>query len=131
MKQKTTRCMQLVVSIAMAAGLAVIIAQEYVRPWVAEKNYAEEYKRLAFECDIAMHEEAALRQHSDDTSVGQALRLSADVGMMICHDYDKLRKKMLIHGISEDRLALLGLEVLEIEKITVKQMVDAHRMDRF
>ncbi len=102
-----------------------------MRPWIAEKFYAEEYMQLAFDCDMAMHEEAALRQQPKDTPQSEALRLSADVGMMICHDYDNLRKLMLIHGVSEDRLAMLGLKVLEVEQITVSQMVDAHRMDRF
>lgn len=51
--------------------------------------------------------------------------------MLICHEYDKLRKELLIQGMSEDQLAMLGLQVLEVEQITVQQMVDAHRMDRF
>lgn len=125
------RHLQFIASLFVLIGLFVVIGQEYVRPWIAEKRHGEEYKRLAFACDMAMHEEAALRQKSDDNLINRTLRLSADVGMMICHDYDKLRKKMLTNGVSEDRLAMLGLEVLEIEKITVKQMVDAHRMDRF
>ncbi|WP_417539062.1 TIGR03982 family His-Xaa-Ser system protein [Marinobacter sp.] len=114
-----------------ALGIIAILGQEYVRPWVAEKVYAGEYMRLVFECDSAMHEEAALRQQLDDASRSKLLSLSADVGMMICHDYDKLRKTMLMHGVSEDNLAMLGLNVLEIEQITVSKMVDAHRMDRF
>lgn len=125
------RYIQFLISLSVLIGLFVVIGQEYVRPWVAERNYGEEYKRLAFACDMAMHEEAALRQKADGTLASRALHLSADVGMMICHDYDKLRKKMLTNGVSEDRLSMLGLEVLEIEQITVKQMVDAHRMDRF
>jgi len=80
---------------------------------------------------MSMHEEAAIRRHSSETVAVNALRLSGDVGMLVCHDYDKLRKRLLIHGMSEDQLALLGLEVLEVEQITVRQMVDAHRMDRF
>lgn len=131
MNRRAIRRIRFWAPVVAAIGSAVIIAHEYVRPWVADKIYAEEYKRLAFACDMAMHEEASLRQRSDDTHEREILILSADVGMMICHDYDKLRKQMLIHGISEDRLAMLGLEVLEVEQITVRQMVDAHRMDRF
>lgn len=103
----------------------------YVRPWIAIVSYSDKYKELALSCDIAMHEEAALRQNVYDLEQMESLRLSAEVGMMICHDYDKLRKKMLIQGVSDDRLAMIALEVLEHEQITVQQMVDAHRMDRF
>lgn len=131
MKLKKLQKLQRLSTIIAAVGLTIIIVQEYVRPWISLKIYAEEYKYLAFNCDIAMHEEVALRIGDISTSEEKQLHLSAEVGMMICHDYDKLRKKMLIQGISEDSLALLGLEALEVEKITVEQMVNAHRMDRF
>ncbi len=114
----------------IALTLSIIVLQEYVRPWIAESYYRAEYQRLTFACDMAMHEEAALRQQADSTN-HQALHLSADVDMMICHDYDLLRKKLLGHGVSENHLAMLGLAVLEVEQVTVRQMVDAHRMDRF
>lgn len=131
MKRRTIRRIRFWAPVISAVGLVIVIGQEYVRPWVVEKLYAGEYKRLAFACDMAMHEEAALRQQSGDIAKSEALHLSADVGMMICHDYDKLRKQLLMYGMSEDQLAMLGLEVLEVEQITVRQMVDAHRMDRF
>ena len=117
--------------IITAVGVIIIIGQEYVRPWIAVNIYTDTYKSLTFNCDMAMHEEAALRQQENNSDQKKALLLSADVGMLICHDYDKLRKKMLIHGVSEDKLAMLGLEILEHEQITVQQMVDAHRMDKF
>lgn len=128
---KTLRSVRFFSPIIAAIGIVFIIGQEYVRPWMVLKLNADEYKALAFNCDMAMHEEAAIRQYDKCSTEDKALRLSADVGMMVCHDYDKFRKKMLISGVSEDHLAMLGIEVLEIEKITVKQMVDAHRMDRF
>lgn len=112
-------------------GLGFIVFHDYVRPLIAEYSHGDEYKRLALECDLAMHEEAALRGLIGNDPQSERLRLSADVGMMVCHDYDILRKQLLIQGLSEDQLAMLGLEVLEVEQITVQQMVDAHRMDRF
>jgi hypothetical protein len=112
-------------------GLCFIVFHDYIRPLIAEYSHGDEYKRLALECDLAMHEEAALRDLIGNDPHTERLRLSADVGMIVCHEYDLLRKKLLINGLSEDRLAMLGLEVLEVEQITVQQMVDAHRMDRF
>lgn len=112
-------------------GLSFVIYQEYARPMIADYLYGETYKKLALACDLAMHEEAALREIETDEPAMQRLKLSADVGMLVCHDYDLMRKKLLLSGMSEDQLAMLGLEVLEVEQITVQQMVDAHRMDRF
>jgi hypothetical protein len=131
MKLKALRVLRFWTPIITAVGMIIIVGQEYVRPWVASSIYSEDYKKLVFYCDMAMHEEAALRQQKNKTAHEKALLLSADVGMLICHDYDKLRKVMLLHGVTEDKLAMLGLEILEHEQITVQQMVDAHRMDRF
>ncbi|MEO8488581.1 TIGR03982 family His-Xaa-Ser system protein [Pseudomonas sp.] len=131
MNRKVYRNIRFWAPVISVIGLCFIILQDYVRPLVAEYIHGDEYKRLALECDLAMHEEAALRELTGNDPQTERLRLSADVGMIVCHDYDMLRKKLLIQGLSEDRLAMLGLEVLEVEQITVQQMVDAHRMDRF
>ena len=131
MNRKVYRYIRFWAPVISVVGLSFIVFQDYVRPLVAEYSYGDEFKRLALECDLAMHEEAALRGLTVNDPQSERLRLSADVGMMVCHDYDLLRKQLLIQGLSEDQLAMLGLEVLEVEQITVQQMVDAHRMDRF
>ncbi|WIE47936.1 TIGR03982 family His-Xaa-Ser system protein [Pseudomonas sp. GM17] len=131
MNRKVYRNIRLWAPVICVIGLCFIVFHDYVRPLIAEYSHGDEYKRLALECDLAMHEEAALRDLIGNDPYTERLRLSADVGMIVCHEYDLLRKKLLINGLSEDRLAMLGLEVLEVEQITVQQMVDAHRMDRF
>ena len=78
-----------------------------------------------------MHDEAALRTGTAASAKDPALAISATVGLAVCHDYDKLRKHMLILGVSEEQLALHGLEALEIEQIPVHRMVEPHRMERF
>ena len=131
MNHKVYRYIRFWAPVISVIGLGFIVFHDYVRPLIAEYSHGDEYKRLALECDLAMHEEAALRGLIGNDPQSERLRLSADVGMMVCHDYDLLRKQLLIQGLSEDQLAMLGLEVLEVEQITVQQMVDAHRMDRF
>jgi len=112
-------------------GIPVFFFKTSPRPYIAELQHGDQFKQLAFDCDMAMHEEAALRELTGSDPETVRLKLSADVGMLVCHEYDKLRKELLIQGLSEDQLAMLGLQVLEVEQITVQQMVDAHRMDRF
>lgn len=119
----------------VAGSLASIVFMEYVWPKVMLWKHAEEYKLLTLQCDQAMHSEVVLRapQQSHEVTEQQArlLNASADVELTVCHDYDKLRKRLLIAGLTEDDLALLGLEALEVERITVKRMVEPHRMPRF
>ncbi len=115
----------------IALGIIAIFCFKYARPWVAELLYAEEYKRLTYECDNAMHDEVSLRSNSNNSDIEIRLLKSADIGLLVCHDYDKLRKNLLIWGVSEDQLALYGLEVLENQLIPTSRMVEPHRMDRF
>jgi hypothetical protein len=111
--------------------LLIIVFMEYIRPFIADHYYRGEYRKLAAECDLAMHDEAALRPGTAGVVKDPALAMSAAIGLTVCHEYDKLRKRMLILGVSEEQLALHGLEALEIEQIPVDRMVQPHRMERF
>jgi hypothetical protein len=115
----------------IAACLLVLVLAEYGVPFAAGFYYASEYRRLAAECDHAMHDEVTLRAGTTAATQAPALVLSGVVGLTVCHEYDKLRKRMLTLGVTEDRLALLGLEALESELIPVARMVEPHKMDRF
>ncbi|WP_157958439.1 TIGR03982 family His-Xaa-Ser system protein [Salinicola lusitanus] len=119
---------------ALGAGIGIGVcslwAYENIESKLTMSKNANNYKRLAYECDMAMHEEVTIRQLEFEREQLPDMRLSADVGMLVCHEYDKLRKKMLSEGVSDNELAILGLEALENEQITVEQMVDSHRMDR-
>jgi len=121
--------------VLVATSLVTIVFMEYVRPNAMLWMHAEEYKLLTLQCDQAMHSEAVLRSPEQSLEVtehqARLLKASADVELTICHDYDKLRKRLLIAGLTENDLALLGLEALEVERITVKRMVEPHRMPRF
>lgn len=131
MKQELKRNIGLASQVVIALCLVSIVAIQYVRPFIADRYYGAEYRRLVVECDQAMHDEAALRPGTAGAAKAEALALSADVGLAVCHDYDKLRKRLLVLGVSEERLALHGLEALEIEQIPVDRLVQPHRMDRF
>lgn len=117
--------------IAIAAALVIFLAMEYLRPFAADLYYQDDYRRLVVQCDQAMHDEAALRAGTIAAAKHPLLPLSADIDLAVCHQYDKLRKRLLVLGVSEDQLALRGLEALEIEQIPVSRMVEPHRMDRF
>jgi hypothetical protein len=130
----TPRATQLLLAVSLAVialCLSVIVAMEYIVPALADRYYRDDYRKLAYQCDQAMHEEAALRPGTAGAAKDPKLALSADVALMVCHDYDKLRKHLLTLGVSEDRLALHSLEALEVEQIPVSRLVEPHRMGRF
>ncbi len=117
--------------IVIAAYVIIIAFSEYILPLVTYQIYQDQFMRLSIECDQAMHNEMAIRDLSIRHAVPNKLVTSAAVELAVCHQYDKLRKKMLILGVSEERLSLLGLEALESERIPVSRMVEPHRMPRF
>jgi len=131
MKRRTIRRLLFVSHITTAACLVFIVLFQYVRPVVADLYYRNEYRKLAAECDQAMHDEAALRPDPTTGATDPKLSLSALVGLTVCHEYDKLRKWMLMLGVSEEQLALHCLQALENEQIPVSRMVEPHKMERF
>jgi hypothetical protein len=131
MKIRTLRRIKFWSPVVVAIGLMTIVINEYAKPWIAGELYREDYKRLALECDRVMHDEVVLRDRVLDEEKKKLMMVSADVGLLACHEYDKLRKRMLIMGMTDEQLALLGLEALDIEMIPVSKMADPHRMPRF
>ena len=83
----------------LAAVSSVALAAKFVfAPWIATEFYAEEYKTLMFSCDNAMREHLiaknAVVAKTDESSV--AILRASELGLTSCHDYDGLRKKMLV-----------------------------------
>lgn len=131
MTPKTYQRLTLASLTIIAVCLFVIVTVEYIVPVLADWYFQDEYRKLAAECDQAMHDEAALRPGTPGAAKHPALSLSADVALVVCHDYDKLRKRLLAFGVSEQTLALHGVEAIENERIPVSRMVIPHRMERF
>lgn len=132
MRQRSgLRYLQLGIEGVIALSLFTIIYIEYIRPWLVRTIYEDQYKQLALECDVAMHNEVILRSDEKNTSKGALLDLSAQVELTVCHSYDKLRKRLLILGVEETRLSLWGLETLESERIPISRLVTPHQMDHF
>jgi hypothetical protein len=131
MTSKKMHYLNIWTKVVLSLGVLTFILVEYVRPLVVDRLYSDEYKWLAIQCDNAMHDEVSIRFSNRALEKQELLIKSADVELLVCHEYDKLRKKMLSLGVGEEQLALHGLEALEIESIPVSRMVEPHRMPRF
>ena len=122
---------RLVVEAVIALCLLAIVFFEYARPNIVYFAYGDEFKTLSLACDQAMHSEVSIRElNNAQVQNGDSLRISSEIELAVCHEYDKLRKKMLVYGVSEDQLALLGLEALESEQVPVSRMIKPHQMSR-
>ena len=119
----------------IANVLAVVLVfvygvMEYVVPQVALKLNKDNYQSLMFQCDHVMREHFIAKQLVVVSPSDKAIKNleASEVGLLSCHEYDKLRKKLLSYGASEMQLSMIGLEVMEEKAKDVQRFVEIHEI---
>lgn len=99
-----------------------------INPYLTTRLYKERYQESMFKCDQAMREHliAKNRVVHDPSKDSLSKLQAAEVGLTDCHEYDKLRKKLLDNNVSEYELSLIGLEVIELRNKDVREFVRNH-----
>ena len=123
---------RLLIAANLLAALVVIVwgADRYIAPMIAVAVYGEEYKEMMFQCDHVMREHFIAKQLVLAAPTEETIRNleAAEIGLTTCHDYDKLRKKMIGWGVKENELASLGLEAIEKRATDVRKFVEIHEI---
>ena len=103
---------------------------EYVVPQVALKLNKENYQSLMFQCDLVMREHFIAKQLVVVSPSEKTIKNleASEVGLLTCHEYDKLRKQLLSYGASEVQLSMIGLEVMEKKAEDVQRFVEIHEI---
>ena len=118
------------IALNILASIACIsLALKYiVVPYAATNFYKEKYKELVFACDNVMRDHLIAKNRVvNEKSEKSIKQLKADeLGLLTCDDYDKLRKKMIVLGVSEGRLSMYGLEAIEEKAEDVRTFVRTH-----
>lgn|SRR5512146_817160 len=114
-------------------ALAVVFfytTKELAVPIVAEWFYKEEYKELVFKCDSVMREHFIAKNQVLHSPSDEAIRNlhAAEIGLLTCHDYDVLRKRLISAGLSENDLSRIGLEAIEERAKDVRTFVETHEI---
>ena len=116
----------------LLAALVIIAwgTQRFVAPMVAVGLYADEYKELMFQCDHVMREHFIAKQLVLSKPTEETVRNleAAEIGLTACHDYDKLRKKMIGWGVTENDLSAIGLEAIENRATDIRKFVEIHEI---
>jgi hypothetical protein len=119
----------------IANVLAVVLVfvygvMEYVVPQVALKLNKDNYQSLMFQCDHVMREHFIAKQLVVVSPSDKAIKNleASEVGLLSCHEYDKLRKQLLSYGASEMQLSMIGLEVMEEKAKDVQRFVEIHEI---
>jgi len=116
-----------IIAIILVIGYGII---EYVVPQVALKLNKEDYQSLMFQCDHVMREHLIAKQYVVVEPSEKTIKNleASEVGLLTCHEYDKLRKKLLSYGASEVQLSMIGLEVMEKKAKDVQRFVEIHEI---
>ena len=85
-------------------------------------RYKSEFMELTLKCAHAMDSNWYIEQLELPE-----VQKSSEIQLLDCHDYDKLRKTMLSHGVNEYQLSHLGLVALEIHQKSAKEMSLHHK----
>jgi hypothetical protein len=130
MKPKLGTKILVAINIIAALGMVGIAGKQFLLPMAGKYLYKERYKELVFACDDVMRghfiaKNKVMTSPSEESI--QALR-AAEVSLLTCHDYDKLRKKLQRFGLSEAELASLGLEAIEEKAKDVRHFVETHEI---
>jgi hypothetical protein len=119
-----------ILNVTAALSVIAVTAKLVVVPMIAKHVYGERYKNLMFQCDEVMRthfvaKNNALRAPSEQ-SIGE-LR-AAEVSLLSCHDYDKLRKRLQTLGVTDAELSGLGIEAIEEKAKGVRIFVETHEV---
>ena len=113
--------------IAVISLLAYFLYEDY-KPAIVYASQGEQYKELMYQCDHAMREhyiaKMALEVEPSDLHIKNLQ--SSELGLMHCHEYDKVRKSLLAKGLSSSDLQRLGLEALEEKEYELRKFVEIH-----
>ena len=114
-------------------AVVVVIAfgiERYLLPKMVATVYSEQYKQLMFQCDHVMREHFVAKQMVLASTTEETIRNleAAEIGLTTCHHYDKLRKKMMTWGLTENALARIGLEAIEELATDVRLFVEIHEI---
>ena len=94
--------------------------KEIIFPLGAAVLYSDNYMKLVIECDVAMEGNWYNTQENN-------ISKEDTIELLICHDYDKTRKILLMSGLPEEYISWLGLRALEIYQRPAKEYVKKHK----
>ena len=109
-------------------GLAILY--NFASPAVAVYALGNDYKNLMYECDHAMREHFIAKKTVEaspaETSIANLE--ASEVGLLACHEYDLLRKRMQQFNVSNAGLETLGLNALEEKEFELRAFVKTHEI---
>lgn len=115
---------------AVLMGMLIAwIAMPVWRYSIMELNQ-QKYGLLVQQCDVAMRDHYQARRSIElrEDTEGHAEVAAAELGLLICQDYDLYQKQLLYWGLRENELALMRLKTIEARASDLEEVIDIHEI---
>ncbi|MBD3775156.1 MAG: hypothetical protein IE921_16425 [Rhodobacteraceae bacterium] len=91
----------------------------------------DEYGQLVEQCDTAMRDHFQAKQVVARDSDDRAERElgEAEIGLIVCQDYDLYQKRLLQWGLREDELAQMRLKATEARASDLDDVIAIHEIN--
>ncbi|WP_420607352.1 TIGR03982 family His-Xaa-Ser system protein [Novosphingopyxis sp.] len=110
----------------------MIIAWSAMPLWreIVMASNQDDYGLLVEQCDGAMqdHFRAKRTMELDSSISGSADVASAEIGLIVCQDYDIYQKRLMQWGLRESELAQMRLKAVEANASDLEDVVDTHEI---
>lgn len=92
--------------------------------------HQSDYGALVEKCDLAMRDHLQAKQLRELDMLGRAENelYSAEVGLLVCQDYDLYQKKLMQLGLRENELAKMRLLAVEARSTDLEEVVATHEI---
>jgi len=120
----------LVLNIIAVLIILVLGFRQLVQPPIIKAIYQTQYQELMFKCDNVMREHLIAKNRMLTEPSDDAVKTlnAAEIGLIECHDYDVMRKRLIALGLTDNDLALMGLKAIEEKGTDVKTFVKIHEL---
>lgn len=125
-----TESLLFIANVVALIGIAAFLCARLIVPYAAEYAWGDDYKELVFKCDNVMRDHFIAKSKVLAKPSDESIRdlKAAEVGLFTCHDYDRLRKRLMRFGVGEARLSEMGLEAIEERAQDVREFVRTHEI---
>lgn len=117
-------------AVAMAVGIAVAWLAMPLWRLAVMNFHQEEYGLLVQQCDGAMRDHYQARREAElrVEPGSQAIVQSAEMGLLICQDYDLYQKRLTQWGLRENELAQMRLRAIEARADDLEEVIEIHEI---
>ena len=118
--------------LALVLLLGIIIGSLWKIPlkYFLINIYQDDFSELVYKCDNSMRDHfiakaQVLKNYNEDTIENLE---QTELGLIDCHDYDLLRKKLILLGLTNNELSYMGLKAIEKNGADLKKLVEIHEI---